>query len=117
MTQLYIEIESEYINFLTLSYNKFSKKSLFSNFENLYDEIIDMKKEYFDEVLGFNWFIDNIRFLENYKTIIFSVCAIENKNKRLNCEFELKSFYKIIPESFTIDTDFNEVVDNIEDEL
>ena len=50
---LCIEIESEYINFLTLSYTKFSKTSLVSNYENLYDEIIDLKKEYFDEVLGF----------------------------------------------------------------
>ena len=108
---LYIEIESEYINFLTLSYNKFSKTSLVSNYENLYDEIIDLKKEYFDEVLGFNWFIDTINFLENYKIIVFWACAIEDKNKKLNCEFELKSLYKIIPESFSIDNDFQNFVD------
>ena len=61
-TVLYIEIENEYNNFLTLSYTKFSKTSLVLNFENLYNEIIDIKKEYFDEVLGFNWFIDTISF-------------------------------------------------------
>ena len=77
-------------------------------------------KEYFDEVLGFNWFIDTISFSENYKTIYFSVYAVGNKNKHLNCEFELKSFYKIIPESFFINKDFDgdfEDEDEDEDEV
>jgi hypothetical protein len=102
---LYISIESEYEKFLAQSYTKFSKTSLVSNFENLYNEIIDLKKEYFDEVIGFNWFIDTVSFLENYKIISFSVITIENKNKILKCEFQLKSLYKIIPESFSITND------------
>lgn len=115
-TVLFIEIDSEYSNFLSQSYTKFSKTSLVSNFENIYNEIIDYKKEYFDELLGFNWFIDTISFSENYKTIYFSVYTVEKKNKHLNCEFELKSFYKIIPESFSINKDFDVDFDDEEEQ-
>jgi hypothetical protein len=97
-----IEIKSEYLKFIKNCYDKYKNTSILNNYQNLYNEIIELKGKLFEERLGINWYIDTINMLEEYKVLIFTVSSV-NKKEYINFEVELNSLYKIKPFSFKED--------------
>jgi hypothetical protein len=99
---LYINFSDDYLDFLNLSYKKYRNDSVMNNYKQVYNDIIDLKKDYFDDKLGLNWDVYNFDVIPQVKLIY---CSVSNKQKNLNFTFKLDSLYKIIPDSYEDEDD------------
>lgn len=98
---VYIEFQSDYFNFINNCYNKYKNNSILKNYQEVHNDIIKNKKEYFDNKIGFEWILGNLDFYIRPDTkLLFCSIFDKNKNNKLNFSYKLSSLYKIIENSY-----------------